>query len=158
MQSALGAEYLSRPEVKARKKSYDAVYYSSPEGRAVQRNTYLLYKFGITLVQWDDMFKRQGRCCVICKATKPGGRGTWHTDHCHTTGKVRGILCTRCNTGVGFSRESIPILKSMIEYLERHAGFNNEIDFVKMTKRQVNEGRKEFLRLVAPDFNQTTGG
>lgn len=77
--------------------------------------------FGITPAQWDEIFTRQGSCCAICKATESNHKSDWHTDHCHTSGKVRGVLCHHCNTGLGLSRDSIPILKSMIAYLERHA-------------------------------------
>ncbi len=54
--------------------------------------------YGIEPDEWNDMFERQGRCCAICRTTTPGGRfNAWNTDHDHQTGKVRGILCARCN-------------------------------------------------------------
>lgn len=79
------------------------------------------WKYGMTVEDRDRMFEGQGNCCAICSATEPGGRGYWHTDHCHTTNKVRGVLCHRCNVALGHVRDSIPVLGRMIEYLEHHA-------------------------------------
>jgi len=78
-----------------------------------------LRKYGITLEQWEALFDRQGRTCAICRRTEANGHG-WHTDHCHATGKVRGILCHDCNFAIGaFERVIRP-------NLERFLAFGNE--------------------------------
>jgi Recombination endonuclease VII len=82
------------------------------------RNWMLQWHYGITLLQWREMFNKQGRKCAICKRKKPVGRG-WNTDH--KGKKVRGILCSHCNTLLGLAFESIKILKTAIRYIKRHA-------------------------------------
>jgi len=79
--------------------------------RARCRNAHYKRKYGITFYEWETMFKVQGCVCASCgrdtpsdklKATgKTRGHG-WHTDHNHETGAVRGILCFRCNIGIGY--------------------------------------------------------
>lgn len=55
---------------------------------------------------------RKGRKCCIC-----GVRKKLHIDHNHDTGKIRGVLCSQCNTGIGMLKESPAILGSAIQYL-----------------------------------------
>jgi hypothetical protein len=74
-------------------------------------------KYGITLKERDALLAEQSGTCAICGADAPGGRGGWHTDHCHTTKKVRGILCTRCNTGIGMFKDNPATLAAAINYL-----------------------------------------
>jgi Recombination endonuclease VII len=75
------------------------------------------------MADFDAMFAQQGECCAICKTTEPGHHG-WAIDHCHTTGKVRGILCQKCNPMLGYARDQIAILEAAIDYLMRalHSG------------------------------------
>src|SRR5437763_1948078 len=66
-------------------------------GSLESKRRYSLGKlYGITPEQWEEIFETQGSACGVCGATEPRG-GRWHTDHCHDTGKVRGILCFKCN-------------------------------------------------------------
>lgn len=73
------------------------------------RNHNLKSKYGITLSEWDDLFSSQGYMCAICASKEPRGKN-WHTDHCHKTGEVRGILCGWCNTGIGKLQEDPCVL------------------------------------------------
>ena len=77
-------------------------------------------KFGISLVQYDDMRAAQKPGCAICPATKPGGRGTWHVDHDHATKKVRGLLCQNCNIGLGNFKDDPARLTLALAYLRKH--------------------------------------
>jgi hypothetical protein len=77
------------------------------------------HRYGITQEQYDALFAAQGSVCAICKADTPGARG-WHTDHCHETGTVRGILCHSCNVGLGHFRDNLASLTRAIEYLTCH--------------------------------------
>lgn len=66
------------------------------------RNNWLRENYGITLEQREAMLSSQGHKCFICRASEAGGKhNAWHTDHCHKTGRVRGILCMRCNIALG---------------------------------------------------------
>jgi hypothetical protein len=49
----------------------------------------------------------------------PQGRGTFHVDHCHETGKIRGLLCHSCNTGIGKLGDNLEGLQKAVSYLER---------------------------------------
>ncbi len=61
------------------------------------------YQYGLAAGEWDAMFEAQGRVCAICKTQEPGR--CWNTDHCHLTGRVRGILCNGCNVALGHLRD-----------------------------------------------------
>lgn len=69
-------------------------------------------------IDYDSLLALQGGACAICRTTNSGKR-MFHIDHCHTTGKVRGLLCSNCNVGIGNLRDNIDILKSAVAYLER---------------------------------------
>jgi hypothetical protein len=84
-------------------------------------NNYNLKRaWGITREQYENMLLNQGGKCAICNSATPGGRGRFHIDHDHATGKIRGLLCNHCNTGIGNLFDNISILHSAIGYLERH--------------------------------------
>ena len=75
-------------------------------------------RYGITMDQWNQMFIDQCGRCVICEVDLPPmGKGV-HTDHCHTHGAVRGLLCSHCNTGLGSFSDNPNILRKAAEYIE----------------------------------------
>jgi len=80
----------------------------------IMRDWNLKVKYGITPEQFDEMVKAQNGCCKICE--KPQDR-VLHVDHCHETGKIRGLLCSTCNTGIGQFKEDPEIMKKAIEYI-----------------------------------------
>jgi hypothetical protein len=65
------------------------------------------------------MFISQGKRCATCQRDTPTKTG-WDTDHCHTTGKVRGIICHPCNIAIGLVRENLTTLTNMMIYLAKH--------------------------------------
>lgn len=72
---------------------------------------YAIYKkYGLTKEQHLEMFSRQNGKCKICNRIKP-----LVVDHCHETGKVRGLLCDRCNLLMGYV-DQVELLKSALEY------------------------------------------
>lgn len=85
----------------------------------MERKSKLKSTYGITPEQYEEMLAAQGGCCAICHAKKPGGRTKlFFIDHCHTTGKVRGLLCMRCNTGLGLFMDNQKFLSNAISYLK----------------------------------------
>jgi hypothetical protein len=76
--------------------------------------------YGITLDQKKQIVQSQNNLCAICKILFENPRTT-HLDHDHTTGKIRGILCQKCNHGIGLFKDSTELLKSAILYLDKHA-------------------------------------
>lgn len=72
--------------------------------------------YGLAPGQFERLLETQQGRCAICKTAEPGGKG-FHVDHCHSTGVIRGILCTRCNVGIGSLRHDPEILAAAIYYL-----------------------------------------
>lgn len=79
-------------------------------------------KYGLTLEEFEDKLESQGNECEICKESLDVNDNSKkaHMDHNHTTGELRGILCSKCNQGLGSFYESKEKLKSAIEYLEKY--------------------------------------
>ena len=81
-------------------------------------------RYGLTLEMYDELYISQNGECKIChcKVFTPidnaGMNKTACIDHCHDTGKVRGLLCRSCNTGIGSFKESLENIKSAVIYLE----------------------------------------
>ena len=75
--------------------------------------------YGLSTEEWEKIFALQNRLCAICGTDTPNNKNQWHTDHCHKTKIVRGILCGRCNSVLGFSSDSIEVLQKAIKYLEK---------------------------------------
>ncbi len=72
---------------------------NDPNNYLKQRARALKYTYGITLQDYENMAKKQNNACAICLAA-PGKRPL-HVDHCHDTGRIRGLLCHQCNWYVG---------------------------------------------------------
>lgn len=83
------------------------------------RNNTLLAKFGITLAEYRAMNKAQGGLCAICSEPCKSGREL-AVDHDHATGKVRALLCIRCNNGLGNFRDDAALMSTALEYLAHH--------------------------------------
>lgn len=83
-------------------------YHSSPEGKRRQRNNHYLRNFGITLEEYELRLTAQNGVCAICQG-EPGYRSL-HVDHCHTTGKIRSLLCYNCNRGLGHFQHNPDLL------------------------------------------------
>ncbi|WP_352852983.1 endonuclease VII domain-containing protein [Mesorhizobium sp. M0139] len=108
----------------AHRESPSAYYQRTKERHSAKNRISKLKRvYGITPEQWDALFEGQGHRCAVCGSTEPRttrGRG-WQTDHCHATGKVRGILCFRCNIGLGKFEDDTDRLASAIAYLKLHS-------------------------------------
>jgi len=99
------------------------------EYRASRPNWWRKYgifnKFNLTLDQYDDILLKQNSVCAICKNPETAKRKNSNevkylaVDHCHKTGKIRGLLCSLCNTGIGKLKDDIKILENAIEYLKQ---------------------------------------
>ena len=88
--------------------------------RRNQRKNLLKDKFNISLDEYKEMFIKQDGKCAICYTTVPGHKKiNFAVDHCHKTNKVRGLLCFRCNLGIGYFKDDVYLLNNCIEYLKR---------------------------------------
>lgn len=75
-------------------------------------------KFGIDFEIYKLMLEDQNCACAICKSVDPGNSNQYFClDHCHKTGRVRGLLCYDCNVAIGFFKDNVEALATAIEYL-----------------------------------------
>lgn len=89
------------------------------------RNREYLSRYGISLLEYEEMLRAQNNRCATCdKHETEVHKKRLHVDHCHETGKVRGLLCRSCNVALGFVEESEDTLTEMILYLRK---FNEQI-------------------------------
>lgn len=119
-------DYLNNPE------NADKInqYRHSQEFVTLSRS-YKLKVYNITIEQEEYLFKIHQGKCAICFTTKPGGRyNKFYIDHCHKTGIVRGLLCLKCNLGLGSLQDDPDLLKRGIDYL-----FNSDPLNMKQTSK-----------------------
>lgn len=82
----------------------------------------LMKQYGISVEHYEQEREQQQHRCKICLAhedTQPHKR--LYVDHCHTTGKYRGLLCQKCNTGLGMFKDSVESLNNAIEYINENS-------------------------------------
>ena len=89
-------------------------YHGHPEYARAMR---LKHRYGITINDFDRMLKKQNGVCAICG--KPPKNRRLDIDHCHKTGKVRGLLCHRCNRGLPWFSDNPATLRAAAEYLSK---------------------------------------
>ncbi len=83
------------------------------EAAEYRRRWNLAKRYGITLEQYADMWDRQGGLCGVCRLN----RKKMVVDHDHDTGKVRGILCQRCNVSIGGLGDNVDGVMRAVRYL-----------------------------------------
>jgi len=64
--------------------------------------------------------KRKDKECEICGKTVTENKKDLAIDHCHTTGKIRGVLCDSCNLGLGKFKDDLTLLSAAVEYLKKY--------------------------------------
>lgn len=87
---------------------------------SVARSYSVVSKYGVTQNELRGLFEKQGCGCAICE--KPlifkESHNNWDVDHDHLSGEVRGILCKKCNRGIGHFADSVTQLSKAIDYLK----------------------------------------
>ena len=91
---------------------------STPKSR---RYNMVKFKFGIAKEEYDQLLE-EFPVCANPNCRKEFGLNEPHVDHCHTTGKIRGLLCSGCNIGLGHCREDANILRGLASYIENFKG------------------------------------
>lgn len=107
-----------------------------------------LAKYGLTPQSWQNLFDSQGGRCAIC-GTDVNGKKRFHVDHDHTSGAVRGILCTKCNVGIGALKDDPEIVFNAYLYLSKAvlSGDAQEYDFaVSVNPSLSSQGNTEGTR------------
>ena len=87
----------------------------------------LRHNYNITIEEYNKILENQSDSCAICKCNKKDNIKYSENkvrdlavDHCHVTGKVRGLLCYSCNLAIGMLKDNIARAKKLVKYLEEH--------------------------------------
>jgi Recombination endonuclease VII len=83
----------------------------------VDRTQHLRSTFGLSLEDYDSLLRQQGGGCAIC-GSRSRGNISLHVDHDHESGLVRGLLCVRCNNGLGQFKESFRLMSRAADYVD----------------------------------------
>jgi hypothetical protein len=96
------------------------------KNRDKQRAAHIKRTYGINWEDYLQLFAKQvGECC-ICRVKlsthqqEDNPHEIAHIDHCHTTGKIRGLLCNKCNSAIGYFNDSALLCKLASQYLEEN--------------------------------------
>ena len=105
-------EYRDRVRLQARNR-----YKKNKRKIAFQR---LEAKYGVNQETYEAMLRDQNNRCAICRtdSTNSPRAKMFYIDHCHSTSKVRGLLCHKCNFAIGNFNDDINLLRSAIDYLK----------------------------------------
>lgn len=103
---------------KLNEKHRKAKWHLKPKYRELAKNWRLKNVWGMDRRTYDKMVEEQGGVCAICKCPDP--RNQLCIDHNHRTGDIRGLLCHRCNRGLGIIRDDVNVLYDFIKYLNKY--------------------------------------
>lgn len=117
-QKIASKKYYLKNKEKIKKESID---YSKKLSKEKKRGYRLKHKYGITLDNYNNLFIQQDNKCKICNGTFYESKAlTPVIDHDHKTGKIRGLLCYRCNSGLGLYLENVSTLENAIKYIKEN--------------------------------------
>lgn len=120
---AIQARYAKKHRDELREKSRRWSKANHGRYRDEKRRAHLRREFGLTIDQYEEMFTAQGGLCAICRHPethrRKNERHNLAIDHCHATGRVRGLLCNSCNRAIGLLKDSIELAQAAAEYLRR---------------------------------------
>jgi hypothetical protein len=99
----------------------------NPERTTANKRKFNLAKnYGLSVADYDALLRAQGGVCAVCGRDEPNAHGrtgkqfALAVDHCHATGKVRGLLCQKCNRAIGLLGDDPVLMRRAISYLLRH--------------------------------------
>jgi hypothetical protein len=130
-------EYAGRPEVQERQKAKSKAYYQANKDKVIEQSKawreanperksyadwagHLRRNYGITIEDYERRLVEQDGKCAICGEPTSEGGERLAVDHDHETGKIRALLCRRCNSVIGFIEESAALARLVAGYLEKH--------------------------------------
>ena len=93
-------------------------WHQRPEIKIRERRKWLLQTYNLTPEQYNQMFQEQEGRCKICSKHQIDLPRSLSVDHDHKTGKRRGILCHKCNRGLGHFKDDVGLIKTAIAYLK----------------------------------------
>lgn len=92
---------------------------STTKQQTFNKESYFKRTYNITIADYGTMLQKQNNCCAICNTSINELKKPLAIDHDHTTGKIRGLLCHICNTGLGYFKDSPTRLNAAISYLSK---------------------------------------
>ena len=98
---------------------------NNPKNETYFWERHLLAKYGITAEDYNYMLEQQRGGCAICFQSNTSGRRL-AVDHNHDTGEVRGLLCGRCNIGLGQFGDNVDNLEAAIDYLNYTSNYRKQ--------------------------------
>lgn len=108
--------YINAMENKDRTLKKNREWHNS--NKKILKSRKLKCKYGITLDEYNDILESQDYSCAICNTNHKEFSRMLAVDHCHTTGNIRGLLCSKCNTAIGLLNDDTDIMSNAILYLE----------------------------------------
>ena len=115
MEEGLRVDSMTDEERKIRNRINQKNYRARNPDKVAQRKQYSqLHRYKLGIPAYEAMLKKQKNGCAVCLVVF---KDTPHIDHCHSTGKIRGLLCDKCNKGLGFFEDDKNKLKRAIKYL-----------------------------------------
>lgn len=92
------------------------VYGKQKEDRIAFEDTRMKRIYGVSFEEYERLFTKQNRVCAICHKSQK--RNRLHLDHCHKSGRIRGLLCVPCNIILGRYNDDPKVFYRAIKYLE----------------------------------------
>lgn len=77
--------------------------------------------YGLSVSEYEEMYNEAGGCCQVCGVKESELNRRLAVDHCHNTGKVRGLLCGKCNTALGQLDDDLDKISSLYSYLKERS-------------------------------------
>jgi hypothetical protein len=75
-------------------------------------------KYNLSIDEYKTLIESQNNSCKVCGThAKNNLKGKLYIDHCHTTGKVRGLLCMKCNSALGLLNDDKALIQNLLDYL-----------------------------------------
>lgn len=132
-----------RQHCRACRATKDATYHAANRDKlAARMRANNMRRAGADVGDVREIHPPVSHTCDICGADAPGGPGSWHLDHDHETGKLRGWLCSKCNIGLGHLKDSPVNAAAILVYLAAHGrALTTEqlSDFLNVYERAVLE-------------------
>lgn len=100
-------------------KECDRLHNKKPNVIFNKASSHLKLTYGITLNEKQDLFNLQNNCCYICGSKIKALRYAC-IDHCHTTGKIRKLLCNTCNLYLGYYEKYPDLINKFVAYLKEN--------------------------------------
>lgn len=102
------------------------LYANKSKFRVLQNDAYYRRHYGITLLEVEELKQKANHQCQIC-SSEFSEKNKPRVDHCHSTGKIRGLLCHKCNVALGLLQDSSKLLRKAASYVSKTSKRKNKV-------------------------------